>query len=76
MRSHFVVFDAPSFDLSLGVIQPHEPVLTEALEPNDSVEALGVRVGRELEAIVAQRGKPDVIVSDNGTEFTSMAILR
>ena len=36
----------------------------------------GVRVGRELGVIIARRGKPHTIVSDNGTEFTSMAILR
>ena len=35
----------------------------------------GVRVGRELDAIIAQRGRPQSIVSDNGTELTSMAIL-
>ena len=35
----------------------------------------GVRVGRELDAVIAQRGRPQTIVSDNGTEFTSMAIL-
>jgi putative transposase len=36
----------------------------------------GRRVGRELDAIVARRGKPAACVSDNGTELTSMAILR
>ena len=35
----------------------------------------GVRVGRELDILVARRGKPHSIVSDNGTELTSMAIL-
>jgi putative transposase len=36
----------------------------------------GARVGRELDAAIAGRGRPAMIVSDNGTEFTSMAILR
>jgi len=36
----------------------------------------GLRVGRELDAIIARRGRPQTIVSDNGTELTSMAILR
>ncbi len=36
----------------------------------------GLRVGRELDAVIAHRGRPQTIVSDNGTEFTSMAILR
>jgi len=36
----------------------------------------GARVGRELDAVIARRGRPMMIVSDNGTELTSMAILR
>jgi len=36
----------------------------------------GARVARELDAAIAVRRKPTVIVSDNGTELTSMAILR
>ena len=35
----------------------------------------GLRVVRELEAIVAIRGCPVMIVSDNGTELTSLAVL-
>lgn len=36
----------------------------------------GGRAGRELDAIVARRGRPLSIVSDNGAELTSVAILR
>ena len=36
----------------------------------------GRRVVRELDAVIAHRGRPLTVVSDNGTEFTSMAILR
>lgn len=35
----------------------------------------GRRVVRELTALIEPRGRPDVIVSNNGTEFTSNAIL-
>jgi len=35
----------------------------------------GLRVARELDAIIARRGRPKMIVSDNGSEFTSNAIL-
>ncbi|ACB94257.1 Integrase catalytic region [Beijerinckia indica subsp. indica ATCC 9039] len=35
----------------------------------------GLRVALELDRLVAARGKPKMIVSDNGTEFTSNAIL-
>jgi putative transposase len=36
----------------------------------------GARVARELDAIISQRGRPLTVVSDNGTELTSMAILK
>jgi putative transposase len=36
----------------------------------------GVRVVRELERLLEERAKPDTIVSDNGTELTSGAVLR
>jgi len=36
----------------------------------------GRRVARELDAVIVSRGRPVTIVSDNGTELTSMAILR
>ena len=36
----------------------------------------GARVARELDALVRIYGKPGCIVSDNGTEFTSRAILK
>lgn len=36
----------------------------------------GSRVARELDAVIARRGPPQLCVSDNGTELTSMAILR
>jgi putative transposase len=36
----------------------------------------GLRVARELDRIIEKRGKPKMIVSDNGSEFTSNAILQ
>jgi len=36
----------------------------------------GIRVARELDALVRLYGRPASIVSDNGTEFTSRAILK
>jgi putative transposase len=44
-----------------------------ALIPDTSLS--GVRVARELERIIAGRSRPAAIVSDNGTELTSTAIL-
>jgi putative transposase len=45
-----------------------------ALIPDTSLS--GARVARELDALIAHRGRPKACVSDNGTELTSMAILR
>ena len=36
----------------------------------------GLRLTRELDAIMELRGKPCTIVSDNGTEITSTAVLK
>lgn len=36
----------------------------------------GARVARELDGLIARRGKPLMVVSDNGTELTSRAILQ
>jgi len=36
----------------------------------------GVRVVRELERLAAERAVPQIVVSDNGTELTSCAVLR
>jgi putative transposase len=36
----------------------------------------GLRVGRELDRIAGLRGYPAMVVSDNGTELTSHAMLR
>jgi putative transposase len=36
----------------------------------------GHRVVRELGRVIAERGMPETTVSDNATEFTSMAILK
>lgn len=41
--------------------------------PDTSIS--GKRVARELSTLVARHGRPKLIVSDNGTEFTSNAIL-
>ena len=43
------------------------------LVPDTSLS--GARVARELDAIIARRGRPLLCVSDNGTELTSTAML-
>ena len=36
----------------------------------------GRRLARELDTVIARRGRPRTIVSDNGTEMTSLAVLK
>jgi transposase InsO family protein len=52
-----------------------DDVTRECLGAVPDVSISGLRVARELSSIVASRGKPGTIVSDNGTELTSNAIL-
>ena len=47
--------------------------MANAAIPDTSIS--GRRVVRELTALIERRGKPGMIVSDNGTELTSNAIL-
>lgn len=48
----------------------------EALATVVDVSLSGIRVARELSRLIDQRGRPQMIVSDNGTELTSHAILK
>jgi len=52
-----------------------DDVTRECLAAVPDVSISGVRVARELAAVITRRGKPGMIVSDNGTELTSNAIL-
>ena len=47
----------------------------ECLAAVADVSLSGRRVARELDLLIARRGRPGTIVSDNGTELTSNAIL-
>ena len=48
---------------------------SECLREVPDTSISGKRVVRELTDLIAQRGKPGMIVSDNGTELTSNAVL-
>jgi transposase InsO family protein len=52
-----------------------DDVTRECLAAIPDTSISGKRVARELTAVVERRGKPQMIVSDHGTEFTSNAIL-
>ena len=52
-----------------------DDVTRECLAAVPDTSISGRRVARELTTLIAERGKPGMIVSDNGTEFTSNAVL-
>ncbi len=52
-----------------------DDVTKECLAAVVDTSISGRRVARELTAVIARRGKPGLIVSDHGTEFTSNAML-
>jgi transposase InsO family protein len=52
-----------------------DDVTKECLGAIPDTSISGRRVARELTAIIERRGKPGLIVSDHGTEFTSNAML-
>ena len=52
-----------------------DDVTKECLAAVADTSISGKRVARELMALVARRGRPAMIVSDHGTEFTSNAML-
>ena len=52
-----------------------DDVTKECLAAIPDTSISGRRVARELADVIGRRGKPDLIVSDHGTEFTSNAML-
>ncbi|HEX2590092.1 MAG TPA: IS3 family transposase [Rhizomicrobium sp.] len=52
-----------------------DDVTRECLAAIPDTSISGKRVARELTTLIETRGRPHMIVSDNGTEFTSNAIL-
>jgi putative transposase len=57
------------------VLNVVDDVTRECLAAVPDTSISGHRVVRELTQLIAQRGKPGMIVSDNGTELTSNAVL-
>lgn len=57
------------------VLNVVDDVTRECLAAVSDTSISGRRVARELTALIERRGKPGMIVSDHGTEFTSNAIL-
>jgi transposase InsO family protein len=57
------------------ILNTVDDVTRERLAAIPDTSISGRRVTRELTALIEPRGKPGMIVSDNGTEFTSNAML-
>ena len=57
------------------ILEVYDDCTRECLALVADTSISGRRVARELDAIIAWRGRPAGVVSDNGTELTSNAIL-
>jgi len=69
------VHDQLSCGRRFRVLNIVDDVTKECLGAIADVSLSGRRVIRELDQIISRRGAPEMIVSDNGTEFTSNAVL-
>jgi putative transposase len=69
------VSDALSWGRKFRVLAVVDDFTREALALIVDTSIGGQRVARELDALIATRGRPAMIVSDNGTELTSRAVL-
>jgi transposase InsO family protein len=70
------VSDTPGDGRRFGILCIVDDFSRECLATVVDTSLSGVRVVRELDRITLERSTPKVMVSDNGTELTSMAVLR
>lgn len=69
------VHDQFSYGRRFRILNIVDDVTRECLAAIPDTSISGRRVARELTMLIERRGKPGMIVSDNGTEFTSNAML-
>jgi len=69
------VHDQLSGGRRFRILNVIDDVTKECLAAIADTSISGRRVARELDVVIAWRGRPDLIVSDHGTEFTSNAML-
>ena len=69
------VSDSPACGRRFRILTVVDDFTRECLTLVADTSLSGVRVARELTALIGLRGKPHSVVSDNGTELTSSAIL-
>ena len=70
-----LVHDQMASGRTFRVLNIVDDVTRECLRAVSDTSISGCRVVRELADLIAERGKPGMIVSDNGTELTSNAVL-
>lgn len=75
-RSLDFVSDAFTDGRRFRVLQVVDDYSCEYLALVADTSLSGLRVTRELDALIRLRAKPVTVVSDNGTELTSMAVLK
>ena len=69
------VHDQFAYGRRFRILNIVDDVTRECLAAIPDTSISGRRVARELAALIDRRGKPGMIVSDHGTEFTSNAML-
>jgi putative transposase len=69
------VHDQMAATQRFGVLNVVDDVTRKCLAAVPDTSISGRRVVRELTELIAQRGKPGMIVGDNGTELASNAVL-
>jgi putative transposase len=69
------VHDQLSSGRRFRILNIIDDVTKECLAAIADTSISGRRVARELTALIERRGRPELIVSDHGTEFTSNAML-
>ena len=70
-----IVHDQLACGRRFRILNVVDDVTRECLAAIPDTSISGRRVARELGALIERRGRPGMIVSDNGTELTSNAIL-
>jgi putative transposase len=75
-RAHGSISDAFTDGRRFRILAVVDDFTRENLALVADTSLSGLRVTRELDRVIAERGMPRTIVSDNGTEFTSMAVLK
>ena len=70
------VSDALSDGRRIRILTIVDDFTRESLKMVVDTSLNGMRVARELSELISEKGAPEAILSDNGTEFTSHAILK